>query len=187
MRVLLDHDTFSSAVSQHLSVPSVMDQPEHAAYRCIFELYFSSKRMQAFELVSRGIATKPIQVVSARKEVEFIADVIRQVLLTPCGLRTFHHETGNQPDATPGGSFQFGRPAKWAARTISKNVNKGVEKVRVAGSRGVGLAQLGKSAFLAAKTRLKRPIRPSPPVHGALARNNSPTRQKYRVMQLIPN
>jgi cytochrome P450 len=43
MRVLLDHETFSSAVSQHLSVPSGMDQPEHTANRRIIDaLLFSN-------------------------------------------------------------------------------------------------------------------------------------------------
>ena len=74
MRVLLDPKTFSSAVSQHLSVPGGMDQPEHTAYRRIIEPYFSAKRMQAFEPACRGIATKLLQGVSARKEVEFISD-----------------------------------------------------------------------------------------------------------------
>lgn len=74
MRVLLDHKTFSSAVSQHLSVPSGMDQPEHTAYRRIIESYFSPKRMEAFEPVCRGIAAKLMQDLSAREEVEFMAD-----------------------------------------------------------------------------------------------------------------
>lgn len=48
-RALLDHDTFSNAVSQHLSVPNGMDPPEHTAYRRIIEPYFSLDRMAAFE------------------------------------------------------------------------------------------------------------------------------------------
>ncbi len=72
-RVLLDHQTFSSAVSQHLSVPSGMDQPEHTEYRRIIEPYFSAKRMEAFEPVCRKIATKLVQQLSADREVEFIA------------------------------------------------------------------------------------------------------------------
>ncbi len=75
MRVLLDHETFSSAVSQHLSVPSGMDQPEHTAYRRILEPYFSTKRMEAFEPNCREIATRLVQGMSANQEVEFMADV----------------------------------------------------------------------------------------------------------------
>jgi len=72
MRVLLDHKTFSNAVSQHLSVPSGMDQPEHTAYRGIIESYFSEKRMHAFAPSCREIAMKLVQVVTAREEVEFM-------------------------------------------------------------------------------------------------------------------
>ena len=74
VRVLLDPKTFSSAVSQHLSVPSGMDQPEHTAYRRIIESYFSAKRMEAFEPVCRGIAAKLLQDLIARKEVDFMSD-----------------------------------------------------------------------------------------------------------------
>ena len=72
-RVLLDPETFSSAVSQHLSVPGGMDPPEHTAYRRIIESYFSVKRMEAFEPVCREIAVRLVQGLSARKKVEFIA------------------------------------------------------------------------------------------------------------------
>lgn len=72
-RVLLDHETFSSAVSQHLSVPSGMDQPEHTEYRRIMEPYFSAKRMEAFEPACRKVATKLVQQLNADTEVEFIA------------------------------------------------------------------------------------------------------------------
>lgn len=74
-RVLLDHKTFSSAVSQHLSVPSGMDQPEHTAYRRIIEPYFSAIRMEAFEPNCREIATRLVRGASADQEVEFMAGV----------------------------------------------------------------------------------------------------------------
>lgn len=74
LRVLLDHQTFSSAVSQHLSVPSGMDQPEHTPYRRIIEPYFSAGRMAAFELVCRDLATRLVQDLNARREVEFMAE-----------------------------------------------------------------------------------------------------------------
>ncbi len=74
MRVLLDHKTFSSAVSQHLSVPSGMDQPEHTAYRRILEPYFSAERMAAFAPVCRRVAEQVVLSLSGRQEVEFIAD-----------------------------------------------------------------------------------------------------------------
>ena len=56
MRVLNDHDTFSNAVSSHLSVPNGMDPPEHTKYRKIIEPYFGPQRMQVFEPVCREIA-----------------------------------------------------------------------------------------------------------------------------------
>ena len=74
LRVLLDHRTFSSAVSQHLSVPSGMNQPEHTPYRRIIESYFSSPRMAAFEPNCRGIATRLVRDLNVRREVEFMAE-----------------------------------------------------------------------------------------------------------------
>jgi cytochrome P450 len=74
-RVLLDHRTFSSVVSRHLSVPSGMDQPEHTAYRSLIESYFTPSRMNAFEPVCRGVVVSLLEDRLARGEVEFIADV----------------------------------------------------------------------------------------------------------------
>ncbi|MBE2204341.1 MAG: cytochrome P450 [Chthoniobacterales bacterium] len=74
LRVLLDHRTFSSAVSQHLSVPSGMNQPEHTPYRRIIESYFSAPRMAAFEPNCRGIATRLVRDLNVRREVEFMAE-----------------------------------------------------------------------------------------------------------------
>lgn len=61
VRVLHDHETFSNAVSQHLSVPNGMDPPEHTAYRRIIEPYFSPARMAAFEPDCRGIASRLVE------------------------------------------------------------------------------------------------------------------------------
>jgi cytochrome P450 len=74
-RVLLDHDTFSNAVSQHLSVPNGMDQPEHTPYRRIIEPYFSEPRMAAFEPVCRRIAANLLQKSSLPSDLEFMAEV----------------------------------------------------------------------------------------------------------------
>lgn len=73
-RVLLDHKTFSSAVSQHLAVPGGMDQPEHTAYRPIIESYFSTKRINAFEPVCRRIASRLVKSLRARQITEFMVD-----------------------------------------------------------------------------------------------------------------
>jgi len=56
-RVLHDHETFSNAVSRHLSVPNGMDPPEHTEYRRIIEPYFSAARMAVFEPHCRSIAS----------------------------------------------------------------------------------------------------------------------------------
>ncbi|MEP1217063.1 MAG: cytochrome P450 [Marinobacter sp.] len=56
MRVLEDHQTFSSAASSHLSVPNSMDPPEHTPYREIIEPYFSPQAMREFEPTCRSIA-----------------------------------------------------------------------------------------------------------------------------------
>lgn len=56
-RVLHDHETFSNAVSQHLSVPNGMDPPEHTEYRRIIEPYFSAARMAACEPHCGSIAS----------------------------------------------------------------------------------------------------------------------------------
>lgn len=74
MRVLHDHETFSNAVSQHLSVPNGMDPPEHTAYRRIIERYFAPERMTSFEPVCREIAANLVCDAAARGEVEFMAE-----------------------------------------------------------------------------------------------------------------
>src|SRR5262249_32526413 len=74
-RVILDYETFSNAVSQHLSVPSGMDQPEHTVYRRMIEPYFSRERMNAFEPVCRSIVVQHVRDLTRRGEVEFMVDV----------------------------------------------------------------------------------------------------------------
>ncbi len=56
MTALEDHETFSSVVSAHLSVPNGMDPPEHTPYRKVIESYFSDEAMAAFEPRCRAIA-----------------------------------------------------------------------------------------------------------------------------------
>ena len=73
MRVLNDHETFSSAVSSYLSVPNGMDPPEHTQYRTIIEPYFSPQRMAVFEPVCREIAATLVNGLSRGGEVEFNA------------------------------------------------------------------------------------------------------------------
>ncbi len=75
IRVLLDHETFSNAVSRHLTVPSGMDQPQHTPFRRIIERYFSSERMEAFEPACRSIVAQCLRDLTARSEVEFMLEV----------------------------------------------------------------------------------------------------------------
>ncbi len=58
MRILLDHDTFSSAASHQVSVPHSMDPPEHTAFRRLIDPYFSPERMAAFLPVCERICTE---------------------------------------------------------------------------------------------------------------------------------
>ena len=74
-RVLHDHETFSNAVSQHLTVPNGMDPPEHTAYRRIVERYFTAQRMDAFEPACREIAADLVQNARVSGEVELMADL----------------------------------------------------------------------------------------------------------------
>lgn len=72
VRVLDDHDTFSNAVSSHLSVPNGMDPPQHTGYRRIIEPYFSPQRMDAFEPVCRDIAVNLVNSLPAGGETELM-------------------------------------------------------------------------------------------------------------------
>lgn len=72
-RVLHDHETFSNAVSQHLSVPNGMDPPEQTAYRQIIDPYFSPERMAVFEPVCREISADLVEKALASGEVELMS------------------------------------------------------------------------------------------------------------------
>ena len=74
VHALNDPDTFSNAVSRHLSVPDGMDPPEHTEYRRVIEPYFQAERMEAFEPQCRDIAANIIQSLLERDEVELIGE-----------------------------------------------------------------------------------------------------------------
>jgi cytochrome P450 len=74
VRVLNDPDTFSNAVSRHVSVPNGMDPPEHTEYRRIIEPYFRPERMEAVEPQCRKIAANLVQSLLERDEVELISE-----------------------------------------------------------------------------------------------------------------
>lgn len=58
MRVLTDHETFSSVVSAHQAVPNGYDQPEHSAYRKALDPLLSLERVRAFEPSCRRLAAQ---------------------------------------------------------------------------------------------------------------------------------
>lgn len=72
MQVLLDHETFSSAVSSYPSVPNGMDPPEHTSFRRLIEPYFAPQHMQAFEPRCRVIAHELAASLPKVGEVELI-------------------------------------------------------------------------------------------------------------------
>jgi len=81
VRVLEDHQTFSSAVSAHVSVPNSMDPPEHTLYRKIIEGYFSADAMAAFEPVCRALATKLVADLPREKPLELMTQFAQQFAL----------------------------------------------------------------------------------------------------------
>ena len=81
MHVLNDHDTFSNAVSSHLSVPNNMDTPEHTEYRKIIEPYFGPERMQLFEPVCREIAAGLASLLAAGGEIELMGEFAQNFAL----------------------------------------------------------------------------------------------------------
>ncbi len=56
MAVLGSPDTFSSDVSQHLSVPNGMDPPQHTRFRRVIDPYFAPERVEQFAPAFRAIA-----------------------------------------------------------------------------------------------------------------------------------
>jgi cytochrome P450 len=81
MRVLQDHESFSSVTSKHLSVPNGMDPPEHGAYRRLIEPYFSARWLDAFKPVCREIAISLVQGLPADGEIELMAQFAQDYAL----------------------------------------------------------------------------------------------------------
>ncbi|MEO8408398.1 MAG: cytochrome P450, partial [Oxalobacteraceae bacterium] len=73
LRVLNDHQTFSSAASTYLSVPNGIDPPQHTEYRRIIDPYFSPQRIAAFAPVCREIAANLVQGLPPAGEIELMA------------------------------------------------------------------------------------------------------------------
>jgi len=81
VQVLNDHETFSNAVSSHLSVPNGVDPPEHTRYRKMIETYFDSQQMDVFEPVCRRIAVSLVNRLPSRGEVEFMSKIAEDFAL----------------------------------------------------------------------------------------------------------
>lgn len=73
LSLLNDHTTFSSRVSEHLSVPNGMDLPEHTEYRRIIEGYFRQEDLETFEPHCRKIASDLAQSLRECEQVELIS------------------------------------------------------------------------------------------------------------------
>lgn len=71
--VVTDHDTFSSAVSNHPAVPNGFDPPRHGPYRRLVDTYFTPEHMRAFEPACTALARDLVSHVPRGLAVEFIA------------------------------------------------------------------------------------------------------------------
>jgi len=74
LRVMLDHDTFSSAVSRFPSVPNGMDPPEHTPFRRLIEPYFDAGHMAAFAPHCHAIARRLVDELPGGGSVELIGE-----------------------------------------------------------------------------------------------------------------
>jgi hypothetical protein len=94
--VLHDPETFSNAVSQHLSVPNGMDPPEHSHYRAIIEPYFSPDAMARFEPRCREIARDLVQSLPQSGSIDvipgFAEDFALRIQCAFMGWRSDLHE-----------------------------------------------------------------------------------------------
>lgn len=76
--VLDDHQTFSSAVSSHLSVPSGMDPPRHTAYRRLIERHFEPERVEAFEPLCRTISADLVYGLERGVEIDLVTQLAQR-------------------------------------------------------------------------------------------------------------
>lgn len=81
LRVLLEHEKFSSVVSSHQSVPNGMDPPQHTSYRRLIEPYFNPEQMRAFEPTCRAIAAKLVDSLPESGETELMSSLAEDYAL----------------------------------------------------------------------------------------------------------
>ena len=72
LAVINDHESFSSVVSKHVSVPNGMDPPQHTIYRELIEPYFNEQRMADFESSCRQLAENLVTTSPKNTEFELI-------------------------------------------------------------------------------------------------------------------
>lgn len=70
LRVVQDHDTFSSIVSEHQAVPNGYDPPAHSAYRAALDPFLSPGRVAQFEPACRQLAAHAVQEALSIGEIE---------------------------------------------------------------------------------------------------------------------
>lgn len=81
LRIVRDHETFSSAVSRFPSVPNGMDPPEHTPFRQLIEPYFDEAHMDAFAPLCRNVAQKQVQALPVGQPVELMGEFAQIVAL----------------------------------------------------------------------------------------------------------
>lgn len=74
-RILNDHGTFSSRVSQHVSVPNGIDLPDHTAYRRLIEPYFSEEQVALFKPQCQAIAAALVESLEYSAPVEIMSQL----------------------------------------------------------------------------------------------------------------
>lgn len=75
MRVLLDHESFSNAVSRHLSVPNAMDPPEHTPYRKMIDPFFSADKINAYAPACSEISEELVETINLNSSIEIMNDL----------------------------------------------------------------------------------------------------------------
>ncbi|HLU78886.1 MAG TPA: cytochrome P450 [Burkholderiaceae bacterium] len=74
LRVIRDHETFSSAVSRFPSVPNGMDPPQHTPFRKLIEPYFDAAHMTAFAPDCHAVAQARVSGLPDGASVELIGE-----------------------------------------------------------------------------------------------------------------
>lgn len=74
LRIMLEHETFSNAVSRFPSVPNGMDPPEHTPFRQLIEPYFDQAHMDVFAPHCHEISNALVANLPSGTEIELISE-----------------------------------------------------------------------------------------------------------------